>query len=110
MKDNQVWHLVDLHDRRTIRSKWIFKKNMDIDGNVHTFKAHVVGKVYTQTYDVDHGDAFSPVADIRAIRILIAIVMFYAYEIWKIDVRTAFLNEHLMEQVYMVQPEGFVAP
>nr|GEX47550.1 retrovirus-related Pol polyprotein from transposon TNT 1-94 [Tanacetum cinerariifolium] len=101
MKDNQVWHLVDLHDGRTIRSEWIFKKKMDMDGNVHTFKAHVVGKGYNKTYDVDHGDAFSPFADIRAIRILIAIVVFYAYEIWKTNVRTAFLNEHLREQVYM---------
>nr|GEX22554.1 putative zinc finger, CCHC-type [Tanacetum cinerariifolium] len=48
--------------------------------------------------------------DIRAIRILLAIVAFYDYEIWQMDVKTAFLNDHLSEDVYMVQPEGFVDP
>nr|GEZ14422.1 retrotransposon protein, putative, Ty1-copia subclass [Tanacetum cinerariifolium] len=57
---------------------------------------------------VDYEETFSPVADIRAIRILIAIAAYYDYEIWKIDVKTAFLNGHLSEEVYMEQPEGFV--
>nr|GFA08516.1 hypothetical protein [Tanacetum cinerariifolium] len=50
----------------------------------------------------------SPVADIRAIRILIAIAAYYDYEIWQMDVKTAFLNGYLLEEVYMEQPEGFV--
>nr|GEV83443.1 hypothetical protein [Tanacetum cinerariifolium]GEW21948.1 hypothetical protein [Tanacetum cinerariifolium] len=63
-------------------SKWLFKKKTDIDGNVHTFKAHLVAKGYNQTYGVDYGETFSLVADIRAIRILLAIVAFYDCEIW----------------------------
>ncbi|GKF17290.1 putative retrotransposon ty1-copia subclass protein, partial [Tanacetum coccineum] len=83
MKDNQVWILVELHPNgRTIRSKWLFKKKTDMDGNVHTFKARMVVKGYTQTYGVDYGETFSPVADIKAIRILLAIVAFYDYKIW----------------------------
>ncbi|GKA02061.1 retrotransposon protein, putative, ty1-copia subclass [Tanacetum coccineum] len=78
--------------------------------NVHTFKAYLVAKGYTQTYGVDYGETFSLVADIRAIRTLLAIAVFYDYEIWQIDVKTAFLNGHLSEDVYMVQPEGFVDP
>ncbi|GJS31494.1 retrotransposon protein, putative, ty1-copia subclass [Tanacetum coccineum] len=81
-----------------------------MDGNAHTFKARLVAKGYTQTYRVDYGETFSPVADIRAIRILLAIAAFYDYEIWQMDVKTAFLNGHLSEDVYMVQPEGFVDP
>ncbi|GJR63155.1 retrotransposon protein, putative, ty1-copia subclass [Tanacetum coccineum] len=80
-----------------------------MDGNVHTFKARLVAKGYTQTYGVDYGETFSHVADIRAIRILLAIA-FYDYEIWQMDVKTAFLNGHLSEDVYMVQPEGFMDP
>ncbi|GJY30593.1 retrotransposon protein, putative, ty1-copia subclass [Tanacetum coccineum] len=57
-----------------------------------------------------HTETFSHVADIRAIRILLAIAAFYDYEIWKIDVKTAFLNGHLSEDVYMVQLEEFVDP
>ncbi|GJU60345.1 retrotransposon protein, putative, ty1-copia subclass [Tanacetum coccineum] len=56
----------------------------------------------------DYGETFSPDADIRAIRIYLAIATFYDYEIYQMDVKTAFLNGHLSEDVYMVQPEGFV--
>ncbi|GJW04263.1 retrotransposon protein, putative, ty1-copia subclass [Tanacetum coccineum] len=109
MKDNQVWILVELFPNgRITRSKWIFKKKTDMDGNVHTFKARLVAKGYTQTYGVDYGGTFSPIADVRAIRILLAIAAFYDYEIWQMDIKTAFLNGHLSEDVYMVQPEGFV--
>ncbi|GKA10795.1 retrotransposon protein, putative, ty1-copia subclass [Tanacetum coccineum] len=98
MKDNQVWVLVDLPPNgQTIRSKWLFKKKTDMDGNVHTFKAHLVAKGYTQIYGVDYRETFSPVADIRAIRILLAIAAFYDYEIWQMDVKTDFLNGHLSE-------------
>nr|GEW39542.1 hypothetical protein [Tanacetum cinerariifolium] len=61
-----------------------------------------------QTYNVDYGETFSPVTDIQAIRILLVIDAFYDYEIWQIDVKIAFLNGHLCEDVYMVQPKGFV--
>ncbi|GJW02768.1 retrotransposon protein, putative, ty1-copia subclass [Tanacetum coccineum] len=82
MKDNQVWILVDLPPNgRTVGSKWLFNKKTDMDGNIHTFKARFVAKCYTQTYGVDYGETFSLVADIRAIRILIAIATFYDYEI-----------------------------
>nr|GEW78957.1 hypothetical protein [Tanacetum cinerariifolium] len=82
MKDNQVWRLVDLPPNgKTVGNKWIFKKKTDMDGNVHTYKACHVAKGFTQTYGVDYKETFSPIADIRAIRILIAIAAFYDYEI-----------------------------
>ncbi|GJW76758.1 retrotransposon protein, putative, ty1-copia subclass [Tanacetum coccineum] len=94
IKDNQVWVLVELPPNgRTVGSKWLFKKNIVMDGKVNTFKARQVAKGHTHR-------------DIRAIRILLAIATFYDYEIWQMDVKTAFLNGHLSEDVYMVQPEG----
>ncbi|GJX24935.1 retrotransposon protein, putative, ty1-copia subclass [Tanacetum coccineum] len=111
MKDNDVWVLVELPpNARTVGSKWLFKKKTDMDGAVYVFKARLVAKGFTQTYGVDYEETFSPVADIRAIRILIAIAAYYDYEIWQMDVKTAFLNGHLSEEVYMEQPEGFVDP
>ncbi|GJT20603.1 retrotransposon protein, putative, ty1-copia subclass [Tanacetum coccineum] len=109
IKDNQVWRLVDLPpNSKTIGSKWIFKKKTDMYGIVHTYKSHLVAKRFTQTYGVNYEKMLF--ADIRAIRILIAIATFYDYEIWQIDVKTAFLNGYFDEDIYMVQPEGFVDP
>ncbi|GKD16048.1 retrotransposon protein, putative, ty1-copia subclass, partial [Tanacetum coccineum] len=79
-----------------------------MDGNVHTFKALLVAKGYTQTYVVNYREIFSSVTDIRVIRILLAITAFYDYEIWQIEVKTAFLNGYRSEDVYMLQPEGSV--
>ncbi|GJS85555.1 retrovirus-related pol polyprotein from transposon TNT 1-94 [Tanacetum coccineum] len=67
-----------------------------MDGIVHTYKARHVAKGYTQLYGVDYEETFSPVAVIRAIRILISIAAFYDYEIWQMDVKTAFLNGYLV--------------
>ncbi|GJU30471.1 retrotransposon protein, putative, ty1-copia subclass [Tanacetum coccineum] len=88
MMDNKVWVLVDLPPG----SKTVGTKG------------------YTQLYGVDYEETFSPVADIRAIRILISIAAYYDYEIWQMDVKTAFLNGYLDEDIYMVQPEGFIDP
>ncbi|GKA65249.1 retrotransposon protein, putative, ty1-copia subclass [Tanacetum coccineum] len=95
-------------DNKTVGSKWLFKKKTDMDGIIHTYKACFVENGFTQTYRVDYEETFSPVADIRVIRILIAITAFYDYEIWQMDVKTAFLNGFLDEDIYMVQLEGFI--
>ncbi|GJW26135.1 retrotransposon protein, putative, ty1-copia subclass [Tanacetum coccineum] len=111
MMDNMVWVLVDLPPGcKTVGSRWLFKKKTDMDGIVHVYKARLVAKGYTQLYGVDYEETFSHVADIRAIRILISIAAYYDYEIWQMDVKTAFLNGYLDEDIYMVQPEGFVDP
>nr|GFC09367.1 putative retrotransposon Ty1-copia subclass protein [Tanacetum cinerariifolium] len=109
MKDNEVWVLVELPPNgQNVRSKWLFKKKSDMDVKVHTFKACMVAKDYTQTYGIYYKETFSLVASIRAILILLAINAFYDYEIWQMDVKTTFLNGQLSKDVYMVQPEGFM--
>ncbi|GJZ96631.1 retrotransposon protein, putative, ty1-copia subclass [Tanacetum coccineum] len=111
MINNKVWVLVDLPPNyKNVGSKWVFKKITDMDGIVHTYKARLVAKGYTQLYGVDYEETFSPVTDIKAIRILISIAAFYDYEIWQMDVKTAFLNGYLDKDIYMVQLEGFVDP
>ncbi|GJR03575.1 retrotransposon protein, putative, ty1-copia subclass [Tanacetum coccineum] len=110
MMDNNVWFMVDLPPGcKTVGSKWIFKKKTDMDGIVHVYKARLVAKGYTQLYGVDYEETFSPVANIKAIRIHI-LSSFYDYEIWQMDVKTTFLNGYLDEDIYMVQPKGFVDP
>ncbi|GJV26979.1 putative RNA-directed DNA polymerase [Tanacetum coccineum] len=108
MYDNQVWNLVDTTPGlKTVGCKWIFKKKTDMDGKVHTYKARLVAKGYTQTHEIDYEETFSPVAKIKSIRIMLAIAAFHDYEIWQMDVKTAFLNGKLTEDVFMAQPEGF---
>ena len=77
---------------------------------MHTYKARLVTKGFKQTHGIDYDETFSPVAMLKSIRILIAIAAYHDYEIWKMDVKTAFLNGNLLEDAYMTQPEGFVQP
>jgi hypothetical protein len=111
MYDNKVWTLVDIpNDRRAIENKWIFKKNTDADGNVTVYKARLVVKGFRQIQGVDYDEAFSPVAMLKSIWILLAIAAYFNSEIWEMDVKTVFLNGNIEEELYMVQPEGFVDP
>ncbi|TYK29294.1 gag/pol protein [Cucumis melo var. makuwa] len=73
---------------------------------VQTFKARLVAKGYTQREGVDYEETLSPVAMLKSIRILLFIATFYDYEIWQMDVKTAYLNENLEESIYMAQLEG----
>nr|GFC30159.1 hypothetical protein [Tanacetum cinerariifolium] len=108
MKVMKVWIVVDLPpNANVVRSKWLYKKKTNMDGKVHTYKARLVAKGCTQTYGIDYEETFSPVADIRVIRILIAIAAYYDYEIWQMNVKTAFLNGRLDEDIYMEQPKGY---
>nr|GEW86644.1 retrotransposon protein, putative, Ty1-copia subclass [Tanacetum cinerariifolium] len=81
----------------------------DMDEAIHTYKARLVAKGFTQTTRIDYEESFSPVVNIRAIRILIAIAAFYDYKIWQMNVKTSFFNGYLNEEVYMEQLEGFVS-
>ena len=82
------------------------QKKKGIDGKVETFKARLVAKGYTQKGGVDYRETISLVAMLKSIRILLSIVACLNYEIWKMDVKTTFLNGYLEESIYMMQPEG----
>ena len=109
MYENKVWTLSDIPEGiKPIGCKWIFKKNLNADREVETYKATLVAKGFRQIQGVDYDETFSPVAMLKSIRIMLAIAAFYEYEIWQMDVKTSFLNGDLEETVYMSQPEGFV--
>ena len=108
MHVNKVWTLEDVPKGSVpIGCKWIFKKKIGADGKIETYKARLVAKGYRQILGIDYDETFSPVAMHKSIRIMLAIAAFYDYEIWQMDVKTAFLNGDLEEQIYMTQPEGF---
>ena len=74
---------------------------------METFKAILVAKGYTQKKGADYEETFCPVAMLKSIRILLSIAVALDYEIWQIDVKTAFHNGYLEESIYMEQLEGF---
>nr|GFA62450.1 retrotransposon protein, putative, Ty1-copia subclass [Tanacetum cinerariifolium] len=103
MKDNEVWVLVELPPNgKTVGSKWLFKKKTDMDGNVHIYKARLMAKGYTQTSGIDYEETFSPVADIRAIRILIAIAAIPMLQSVKTYLGKCFAMKDLGEATYIL--------
>ncbi|GJS57673.1 retrovirus-related pol polyprotein from transposon TNT 1-94 [Tanacetum coccineum] len=106
---NNTWKLVDLPSgHKPIGHKWIFKKKLRPDGTIEKYKARLVAKGYRQKEGQDFFDTYSPVTRITSIRTLIAIAAIHNLIIHQMDVKTAFLNGELDEEIYMQQPEGFV--
>ena len=110
MYSNQVWDLVKAANGiKPVGCKWVYKRKRGVDGKVETFKARLVAKGYTQKEGIDYEETFSPVAMLKSIKILLSITAYYDYEIWQMNVKIAFLNDNLEEEIYMMQPEGFIA-
>ena len=107
--ENNSWHLTDLPKGfKTVGCRWVFKKKLRPDGSVDKYKARLVAKGFTQKKGIDYFNTYSPVASITTIRTLLALASIYKLHIHQMDVKTAFLNGDLEEEIYMEQPEGFI--
>ena len=73
-----------------------------MDGNVSIYKARLFVKGFRQVNGVDYDETFSPVAMLKSVRIMLAIAAYFDYEIWQMDVKTAFLNGNLTKNMYMI--------
>ncbi|GJR67773.1 retrotransposon protein, putative, ty1-copia subclass [Tanacetum coccineum] len=103
--------LVDLPpDCKPLGYKWIFKNKMKADGTIDKYKARLVIKGYRQREGLYYFDSYSPVTRITSIRMVLAIAALKKLEVHQMDVKTEFLNGDLEEEIYMNQPEGFIAP
>ena len=90
-------------------SKWVFKQKTDAEGSVVRHKARLVAQGYSQKFGLDYDETFCPVVRFESIRTVIALAAQHELQLQQMDVMTAFLNGKLQEEVYMKQPEGFVA-
>ncbi|XP_072066951.1 uncharacterized protein [Arachis hypogaea] len=108
---NNTWVLVDLPPgSKPIGCKWVFRRKYNTDGSLQTFKARLVAKGFRQQEGLDYFDTYAPVARMTSIRALIALASIHKLHIHQIDVKTAFLNGDLNEEIYVEQLEGYVLP
>ncbi|KAK1696173.1 hypothetical protein QYE76_012870 [Lolium multiflorum] len=108
-KRNKVWTLVEKPKecRNVIGTKWIFKNKQDEFGNIVRNKARLVAQGFSQVEGIDFGETYAPVARLESIRILLAYASHHNFKLQQMDVKSAFLNGPLHEEVYVKQPPGF---
>jgi Reverse transcriptase (RNA-dependent DNA polymerase) len=101
---NGTWDLVDLPlGCKAVKSKWVFKRKAD-----GRFCARLVAKGFTQIQGLDYNETFSPVARFESLQLLLALATLEDWEIHQMDVKLAFLNSLLDEEIFMEQPQSFV--
>lgn len=109
IEENKTWKLTELpRGQKVIGVKWIFKLKKDAEGNVVKHKARLVAKGYVQEHGVDFNEIFAPVTRLETVRLLLALAAKEEWEVHHLDVKIAFLNGEINEDVYVTQPEGFV--
>ncbi|UYV83987.1 hypothetical protein LAZ67_X000796 [Cordylochernes scorpioides] len=108
---NQTWTYVTLpSDRKAIACKWVYKIKQNADGSNKMFKARLVAKGYSQKPGLDYGETFSPVVKFDSIRTILSLCASLDMEMIQLDVKSAFLNGDLEEELYMEQPQGYENP
>nr|KYP54959.1 Retrovirus-related Pol polyprotein from transposon TNT 1-94 [Cajanus cajan] len=110
-KANKTWQLVDRpSNKKVIGVKWVYRTKLNLDGSINKLKVRLVVKGYFQQYGVDFFDTFTPVARHDTIRLLIFLAAKLGWKFFHFDVKSAFLNGLLDEDIYVDQPEGFQVP
>jgi len=109
MAQNDVWDLVEFAEGcKRVGCKWVFKTKRDSYGNIERHKTRLVVKGFTQKNGIDYTKTFSPISKKDSFRIIMTLVAHYDLELHQMDVKTAFLNENLDEDIYIDQPVWFI--
>jgi hypothetical protein len=103
---NVVCHLVPRPNQNVVGTKWVFRNKQDEHG-VTRNKARLVAKGYSQVESSDFDETYVPVARLESIRILLAYATYHGFKLYQLDVKSAFLNGPIKEEVYVEQPPGF---
>ncbi|XP_068476793.1 uncharacterized protein [Phaseolus vulgaris] len=103
---NEVWTLVPRrHEMNIIGTKWVYRNKMDEHEAIT--KARLVAKGYNQEEGIDFGETYAPVARLEAVRLLLAFSIIQGFKLFQMDVKSAFLNGYINEEVFVSQPPGF---
>jgi hypothetical protein len=106
-KRNEVWSLVPHPKQNVVGTKWVFRNKQDEHRVVTRNMTRLVAKGYAQVAGLDFEETFAPVATLESIRILLAYVTHHSFKLFQMDVKSAFLNGPIKEEVYVEQPPGF---
>ena len=105
---NDTWTLMELPlDKDVIGTKWIYKIKYKSDGSIDKHKARLVAKGYAQQEGIDYTETFAPVAKMDTIRTVLVVAAQHGWIIYQMDVKSAFLNGYVDEEIYVEQPQGF---
>ena len=108
LKKNQTWELVSKPKGVTpVGCKWIFNVKYKADGILERYKARLMAKSYTQSYDIDYLETFAHLAKMTTVRILLSLTTYFGWNLQQLNVKNAFLHGDLEEEVFMELPPGF---
>jgi hypothetical protein len=100
---NEVCHLVPRPNQNVVGTKWVLRNKQDEHGVVTRNKARLVAKGYSQVEGLDFNETYAPVAKLESIRILLAYATYHGFKLYQMDVKSAFLNGPIKEEVYVEQ-------
>ena len=108
---NNTWcYAVLPKGQKVIGLKWVFKVKRNLGGKIVKYKAKLVAKGYARRHGVDYEEVFAPVARIETVSLVLALAVHGKWQVHHMDVKSAFLNDELQEEVYVSQPPGFMNP
>ena len=110
LKNNSRSLVIPPESCKPISLKWVFKIKRDTTGQLTKHKTRLVVKGYARRYRIDFTDVLALMARLETIRVLLALAVFYRWEVHHLDVNSAFLNGEVMEEIYVKQPEGYEIP